>query len=469
MEGNPNTNNHFITQLVTNFEAMSRSGDLSFLHEKDFFELIQYYEDEFNFDKALEVTDLAVERFGFIAELYIKKAQILMSLKNTSEAYEALDQAAVLSPVENEIMLLKANCLIMDRAYDEAFKILHEVMMSGSLSEMIKASLLKASAHEMLKDYNAMFSDIRFVLDRQPGNEPAMEKLWSYMESNRSYHQGITYLHTLLNEDPYAYLAWYNLGQAYACIGEYENAILAYEYSFIIQPGFELGYKDCADLAMQMCRYKFALQVYVEALENIGPDAELFANIGECYIQLKQYRQARLNLRKANRLDPYNDEVNYNLGLCFAAEQKWDIAIQHYYKALKIEDSREEYFAAVAEAFYKLGDPDKANYYFTKATDLGGDIPEIWLSHAKFLFEINEYDKSMEVLEAADDCTYSADLLYAGAACLLALDRREEAIDRLKEALVEDFESHRSLFQFNSELREDQEIISLVHYFSPKD
>jgi hypothetical protein len=30
---------------------------------------------------------------------------------------------------------------------------------------------------------------------------------------------------------------------------------------------------------------------------------------------------------------------------------------------------------------------DKANYYFTKATDLGGDIPEIWIAHVRFLYE----------------------------------------------------------------------------------
>jgi tetratricopeptide (TPR) repeat protein len=52
------------------------------------------------------------------------------------------------------------------------------------------------------------------------------------MESQRSYHQGIEYLKVLLDKDPYADLAWYNLGQALSCIGEYDDALSAYEYSF---------------------------------------------------------------------------------------------------------------------------------------------------------------------------------------------------------------------------------------------
>jgi len=296
-----------------------------------------------------------------------------------------------------------------------------------------------------------------------------MEKLWFYMESQRSYHQGITYLNQLLDNDPYAYMAWYNLGQAYSCIGEYENSLAAYEYSFLIHPSFELGYKDCADLAFQMCRYRFALKVYLEALDNIGPDSELFACIGECYYKLKEYRLARLNYRKSNKLDPYNDEVHYYLGLCYAAEHKYDIALQHYYKALKIEDSREEYFAATAEAFYKQGDADKADYYFKKATDLGGDIPEIWLSYVKFLYEIEEFDRAFDVLEEADEYTYSSELLYYKVLVLIAQDDKEEACEVLKEALSEDFDNHVILYRLNPELKKDQEITSIINYFFSED
>ncbi len=469
MDGNLNTNNNSVPNIVSEFEAMSRNGGLSLLHEKDFIELILYFEKELMLDKALEITDLAIERFSYLPDLYLKKAQILLALNNTSEAFEAVDQALLLAPSENDAKLLKANCLIIEKEYDLAVILLNDIMLVGSQKDKINSMLLRARIHEEFKDYSQMFDQIQNVLDLEPSNELAMEKLWFYMESQRSYHQGIKYLNKLLDNDPYAYMAWYNLGQAYSCIGEYENALAAYEYSFLIQPTFELGYKDCADLAFQMCRYRFALKVYLDALENIGPDSELFACIGECYFKLKEFRLARLNFRKSNRLDPYNDEVHYYLGLCFAAEHKYDIALQHYYKALKIEDGREEYFAATAEAFYKQGDVDKADYYYKKAVDLGGDIPEIWLSYIKFLYEMEEFDRAMDVLEEADEYTYSSDLLYYKVLVLIALNEKEEACEVLKEALSEDYDGHAILYRLNPELKKDQEISSIINYFLSED
>lgn len=469
MNENNNSHNNSIPSFVSEYEELSQNGDLGLLVVKDFFELILYFEKEGIFDKALEITDLAIERYNDIPDLFLKKAQILLALNNTSDAFDALDQALLLSPSENEVKLLKANCLISEKEYNRAFSLLCDVSLSGSYRDKLNATISKATIHEKLKDYQQMFHHIKLVLDEEPSNEAAMEKLWCYMESQRSYHQGIEYLKVLLDKDPYAYLAWYNLGQALSCIGEYDDALSAYEYSFLIQPKFELGYKDCGELAFQMCKYKLALRIYLDALENIGPDSELFASIGECYLKLKDYRQARLNFRKANRLDPYNDEVQYHLGMCFSAEGKYDIALQHYFKAIKLEDSREEYFAAIADAFYLSGDMDKANYYFTKATDLGGDIPETWIAHVRFLYEIQEYDRALDVLDEADMYTYSTELLYYKVLALMAVDENEEAFEVLKEALSEDFEGHYFMFARNPKLVDDQEFLSIIHYFIPEE
>ncbi|HPE09540.1 MAG TPA: hypothetical protein PLT28_07320, partial [Saprospiraceae bacterium] len=178
MDGNLNTNNNSVPNIVSEYEAMSRNGGLSLLHEKDFIELILYFEKELMLDKALEITDLAIERFNFLPDLYLKKAQILLALNNTSDAFEAVDQALLLAPSENEAKLLKANCLIINKEYDQAFNLLNDIMMVGSQKDRINTMLLRARIHEELKDYTQMFNQIRNVLDLEPSNELAMEKLW---------------------------------------------------------------------------------------------------------------------------------------------------------------------------------------------------------------------------------------------------------------------------------------------------
>ena len=75
----------------------------------------------------------------------------------------------------------------------------------------------------------------------------------------------------------------------------------------------------------------------------------------------------------------------------------------------------------------------------------------------------------MEILEEADEYTYSAELLYIKVLTLVALDRKDEASEILKEALSEDYETHRILFQINPNLKDDAEMTSIINYFQPED
>jgi uncharacterized protein HemY len=79
---------------------------------------------------------LAIERYNDIPDLFLKKAQILLALNNTSDAFDALDQALLLSPSENEVKLLKANCLISEKEYNRAFSLLCDVSLSGSYRDV---------------------------------------------------------------------------------------------------------------------------------------------------------------------------------------------------------------------------------------------------------------------------------------------------------------------------------------------
>ena len=116
-----------------------------------------------------------------------------------------------------------------------------------------------------------------------------------------------------------------------------------------------------------------------------------------------------------------------------------------------------------------MNDISKANYYFIKATEIGTDEPAVWVDYAKFLYEIGEYQKANDVLEDADNYTYSTELCYARIAVLMALGNNVEAMELLKEALTDDFYAHRTLFAFNNDLSNQQEISSLIHYFQPEE
>ena len=53
---------------------------------------------------------------------------------------------------------------------------------------------------------------------------------------------------------------------------------------------------------------------------------------------------------------PENSETHFRMGECYSKEQRWENAINSYQKALSVDDQKEEYMAAIGEAYYQIDD-----------------------------------------------------------------------------------------------------------------
>ncbi len=455
---------HSLILLVNEFETMSQEGNVSFLEEQDFLKLINYYEKEFLFEKAIEVADHALVQYGFSADFHIKKAQLFLATRNSEQAMSILDKAQIFAPAELDIHLLRAKILSSLGQYSDALALIGTMKEKANPEDLSSIFLSEAQVFECLKEYDKMFESLKESLNCDANNEEALERVWVCTELTKKYQESIDFHTTIIDENPYSYLAWYNLGHAYSCMGEYERAVEAYEYSFIINEDFELGYRECADLCFQTCEYHKALGFYLEALDMFGPDSDLLANIGECYMQQRKYGMAQDYFNKASKLDPYNDEVYFFLGLCHAREDRWVSAINAYFKAIEIEDRREEYFNNLAKAFAKIGEFAKAHYYFLKATEIGPEQCEIWKDHTAFLLHIGEYDKAIDVVEEAEFNAVGTELLYCKAACLLARGDDREGLEALRQALMEDIDMSELIFEILPTLKDNIPVHQLINY-----
>ena len=182
-------------------------------------------------------------------------------------------------------------------------------------------------------------------------------------------------------------------------------------------------------------------------------------------MELSQYEKAKDYFNKASKLDPYNDEVYYYLGLCHAKEDRWLSAINAYFKAIEIEDRREEYFSNLAKAFSNVGEYAKAHYYYLKATEIGPEEVEIWKEHITFLIQLGETDKALEVVDEADYNAVGSELIYCRAACFFALGRRTEGMEQLREALVDDLDMANMIFEILPSLSDELQIHHLISYY----
>ena len=96
-----------LISLVSEFEANFENGNVEYLNEKSFFQLIKYYEDYREYDKALDVAKLALEQYKYRSDFYVSLCRLLLKLNKVGECLENLEIAESIAPYENELIILK--------------------------------------------------------------------------------------------------------------------------------------------------------------------------------------------------------------------------------------------------------------------------------------------------------------------------------------------------------------------------
>ena len=435
------------------------------MDEKTFFQIIGFYEKQYLIDKALEVVDFAIEQFSYRSEFLIHKAKLLIILNKYKEAIYALDAAEKIAPFENEIVLYRARVFIGLGDTTKAFEMLEAMKSYASKSDLSDILVAESYIYEVEKSFDQMFMVLKEALDLEPEHPECLERIWLSVELSKNYEESIVIHQALVNKKPYNAAAWYNLGHSFASLGEYEKAINAMEYAFIIDKDMEVAYLDCADLCCQIKNYDKALSIYEEANAFFGPESELLVYIAECQIHLNNFLSAKANLFTALSLDPYNDEIYFYLGECYVKEKNWHSAINAYIKAISIEDYREEYHGSIALTYIQLGRYDKAAEHLAMATEIAPEDPKFWFQHACLLIKSKNYRGALDLLDEAEEESWDATLQYARAACLKFLGEKKQALKILDEVLLDSFEMHDALFEIDPQLKFDKEILSIINYY----
>ncbi len=455
-----------IAQLIFELETMSHNKNFGFFEKAEFIELLDYYERKNRNDKALEVIDLAIAQHPFSSEFFIRKAQIFIASEQAMEALRFLDQAEAYAPSDIEIALTRVEAYTLLAFYEEALIILDELKSYCGKTYLDEVYVCEAMVYEDRNQHEKMFYALRKALLHNCKNQIALKRIWYCVDISGKYDESIALHLHIIDEDPYSYVAWYNLGYAYASVSKFKEAIEAFEYAYIINNKFEFAYRDCADACIKMGAYQKAIEVYQEAEEQFELDGEIFIKLGQCHEFLKNAEEAKAFYFKAIEEEPENPQAHFHLGQCYAKRLNWVAASQSYLNAIELDDKDEIYAAALAEAYYKLGDWDNALFYFEKATETAPEESKYWIQLICFLANTGMAQKAMETLDEAYFYTIGTELLYCRVYCLLKQGKRKKALYLLGEALYEDFDMHDILMNWPG-VRGDEEVHAVVKAFLP--
>ncbi|MDX1685528.1 MAG: tetratricopeptide repeat protein [Saprospiraceae bacterium] len=451
--------------MVQTLEAQLDAEFVGYWESEDFLAIIDHYMESGLIEKALRVVNLSCLRYRFQYEHYLLKARLLFLISRSDLALDVLEEAQDIAPKEPEIRLLRGEILCACGQLQQALMEYEDIKCEVFGEDLSHVLIRESYIHESMKDFASMFYSLKQVLEIDPDNNEALEQIWMSVELSKKYEESIELHKAIIDKNPYNYRAWFNIGHAYSCIGEYELAIDALEYAFIIDPDFEAAYMDCAEICFQVKQYDRAFNIYEEGIERFGPDAETLVFMVECLMPLGRSTEARDLLLKALTIDPYNDEVHFYLGECHSANRKWKAAIKAYNKAIKIEDRREEYHASIANAYEHMGDLELANHYYKKSTHIASEQNQYWIKYATFARKHKSLEAALDILNKADLFAVGADLMYHKAACMYELGLESQAIEVLEDALMEDPTWVKNFIELCPSILKHDKITAMIEYY----
>ncbi len=455
-----------VQDLILQYEGMIAKGTTVFLEQDAFQDIVDYYEEEFLYAKALEVIRHALIQYPFSAVFHIRKAQLLLEEDRIEAATEALKIAKLYEPNNVDIFLTESEIFHQAEDYRAALQCLDTALLFADSGDWEDIYLLEASIYESMENYEAAFESLIKVLQQNPFNEMAFSRLWLCMELGETYEEGIAVHLEIIDRAPYSYWAWYNLGHAYLQLGLYEKAFEAYDYAIVINEDFEFAYRDVIQTLFRLENYQLARRYVQDYREHFEVDADVLLWEGECLEYSGDLEAARATYLQALKYDSIEGHLYYRIGVTYSKQNQWKQALRTFEQALMHNKENEEYHIAMAEVYNQLDEVEMAHSYFNKAILLAPEETITWMSYLEFLIDEEAFSSAFEVIADARKYGYHRLFDLAEVAVLLLSGQRQEGMLQMIQFLEEGSSDFYKIFDIAPELKDDTELLLLIRDFS---
>jgi len=430
-------------------------------------EIFDYYQETDKPDFALRLMDYAISNHPYISDFYYKKATVEGMLGKYVEAYESIEQAIRQKPHECQYLILKSKILTYLDLIPQAIEILYDALeITREPAEVYKAI---GSLHYSI---GKSLHSVRFyaqALALDPSREDLIYDIVDAYDTNEDLEGAIRFCNNFIDDNPYSYHAWYNLGLLYLKQGLFEKALDSFEYSIIIDPTQVGGYQAKARCYIEMDKLDQAISVLLESLYQDKKNGISLIALGECYQELELYDRARYYYTQCAQYYPELPDAYLGIASTFECEEKYVSAIHYYKEALKHNEAYYDAWVGLAECEFLLGNKNSAYDALTQALAYHTDDISLWIDWAERLDEDGNLQGALIMLEEGIMLLpHEVELYYRYAAYLFKAGRTREAYNYLENALLLNFDRHTLLYEFCPQVAQLRPIQEIIEQYRPR-
>jgi len=448
--------NEFLGHSLKKFEEMRRRKTQYFFDVDTLLNLIDHYLECLDFDSADEVTNYArsihPDSTGFI----LKEAELLAMKGKKDKALAALEKVERVSPFDPEVFVIKGNIYSILQIFDSAISSYKKAL---NLADEQKDDIFFriGIAYQSLGNFNQALENYILCLKDNPSHEGCISEVVACCEFGNLFEKGIDLINSIIDKDPYYYIAWYHLGELYTKQGDFEKALKAFDYCLLVNDRFAPAYLDMAQVYLMNDQFEESITAYKTAFEYCHPDAYTYYNLGECYEQLKKWDEARDYYQKAIKSDPFMAQAWYGIGVTYEEEERWYEAMYYIKKAIENDDANGEYWLALGDCEFQLGNFPEADDCYSKSIKIDPDNVDAWIAYSDLLHDFNQDHRAITMLmQGLSHHPRNIEMHYRVVAYLFLVGNIERCMTELETALAIDYNQHRIIFEIAPAMLNDE-------------
>ena len=235
-----------------------------------------------------------------------------------------------------------------------------------------------------------------------------------------------------IKEEPDNAIYYYNRGNTYKNLGDYQNAIENYDkaiqdYSKAIElnPNNASYFDNRGNIYFDLENYDKAIQDFNKAIELNSNNVSYFDNRGNIYFNLENYDKAIQDFNKAIELNPNNPSYFSNRGSAYGNLEKYEEAIQDFNKAIELNPNNPSYFYNRGITYEDLGESDKAINDFNNVIKLD--------PNSNFAMELKKVISTLKENEKKENIQQNNKIIYTSKDKKNYEERSDEEFQKVKE------------------------------------
>ncbi len=427
---------------VERYEAMLHRNDRYFFDVEEFEMIVEHYLERSELKQAKQVLDYAYEQHPGSLDLLFCEAQLMMSMGKLNRALTVLNTIGRMEPLNEDVYLNKAGIYSQLRNYGKAVE--HYKRALELAEEGLDDILLDlAFEYENLEKFDHAIDCLKRALEMNPENEAAMYELAYCYDLKDAHLASVAFFREFTNEHPYAFVAWYNLGNSLARLDRLEESIEALDYCLAIEERFTSASFSKARNQLLKADYEGAIDTYQDTIEHDGPQAITFSYIGECYEKMDQYEKALIHYDQSIALDPNWVDAWIGRGVVKDMQDRIPEAIKDLEIATRLAPEHGDAWFFYATSLARAERYDQAIAAFTKLNVLEPESLDGWLDHSDLLLRLKGPNAALRKLREGEMVhKLNSRYRYRMASYLLQEGLLQQGLLELEEALMAEHSGH---------------------------